>query len=111
MCRPAVFATTLVLGAPLPAMADGSGAQPGLFWQAWNWDPLVLLSVGVLALLYGRGVNRLWRKGGFGRTVAWWQAAAFFAALVVIVMALLSPVDALSAEMSSAHMVQHMLLM
>jgi cytochrome c oxidase assembly factor CtaG len=39
-----------------------------------------------------------------------WQAACYALALAVILIALVSPLDALSEELSSAHMVQHMLL-
>jgi putative membrane protein len=110
MCRTAALAAALLLTFPPPAWAGGASARPGAWWQAWNWDPLVLLSLGVLAWLYGRGLMRLWGKVGVGCKLARWQAASYFSALGTIFFALLSPVDALSEELSSLHMVQHMLL-
>lgn len=111
MCRRAALAAALLISCPAVACADGARTEPGVWWQAWSWDPLVLLSLGVLAWLYGRGLVRLWRKAGVDRTVSRWQAASFFGALVVVFIALLSPLDALSEELSSVHMIQHMLLM
>src|SRR5688572_10463042 len=78
---------------------------------AWNWDPVVLLNLGLLWGLYGIGLSRIWRRAGPGRGVRPVQAMAFLAALVVLFATLLSPLDALSQELASAHMVQHMLLM
>jgi putative membrane protein len=104
-------AVTLLLTWPHVAYADGTRAEPGRWWQAWDADPLVLLSLGLLAGLYGRGLARLWGKVGVGHTVRRWQSACFFGGLTVIFLALLSPLDALSAELSAMHMVQHMVLM
>lgn len=71
-----------------------------------NIDPLVLVPLGLGALVYGAGFARRRRRGGDG-----WRAAAFAAALVVLALALTSPLDGLSAELFSAHMAQHLLLM
>jgi len=108
MCRRAALAAGLLLTGPT-AIPAHDRVQPGQAWQAWNWDPLVLLVLGLLACFYLRGLARLWRGGG--RTVRRWQAGAFLGALAVLFLALVSPLDALSAELSAAHMVQHMLLM
>jgi putative membrane protein len=53
----------------------------------------------------------LWARAGVGQKISRWQAACFLSALAMIFAALLSPLDALSEELSSLHMVQHMLLM
>src|SRR5688572_14435267 len=98
MRLPAAIAGVLLLNCSPVALADGTRAEPGLWWQAWSWDPLVLLSLAMLAMLYGRGLVRLWRKAGMGQTVSRWQAASFVGALVVVFIALLSPLDALSME-------------
>lgn len=111
MGRPAALAAALLLTCPAAAWAHGRRAEPGTWWRAWNWDPFILLSLGLLAWLYGRGLVRLWRKAGVGQKVSRWQAACYVAALGVLFLALLSPLDALSEELSSLHMVQHMLLM
>ena len=111
MSRSFALAAALWLLRPLTAWADGGRIEPGKWWHAWNGDPLVLLSLGVLAWLYGRGLARLWAKAGREKKVLRWQAACYFSALALLVVALLSPLDALSEQLSSAHMVQHMLLM
>lgn len=111
MRRAAVFAGALLLTCPTAACAHGRRANPDFWWLAWDWDPLVLLTLGVLAAVYARGIALLWRETGTGRVVARWQAGAFALALVIVAVALLSPVDAMATDLSSLHMVQHMLLM
>src|SRR5690606_24871672 len=86
-------------------------ADPDNWWRAWNLDPLIVLSLGVLACLYCRGISRLWSCVGRGQKVHPWQAVSFVSSLLIVAVALLSPLDALSEELSSLHMVQHMLLM
>jgi putative membrane protein len=93
-------------------LADVGGRYfPGEeWWAGWNLDPTLLLNVAFIAYLYQRGVERLWRAG-IGRGVAWWQVACFAAGILTLLGALASPLDALSGELSAAHMVQHMLVM
>jgi putative membrane protein len=108
--RFALVAAVMTLFVPSMLRADGGRVTPDTWRQAWNWDPLVLLTLVTLALLYLRGLARLWAKVGVGGKVGRWQAMSFFIALFIIFIALLSPVDSLSEELSSVHMVQHMLL-
>jgi putative membrane protein len=83
----------------------GRPPAPHDLWTAWNLDPL-LVAGGVLAVwAYRRG-----RAGGPWREVGTWRARCFAAALAALGVALLSPLDALSGALASAHMVQHMLL-
>jgi putative membrane protein len=102
--------TILLAASPSLARADSGGVTTDTWQLAWNFDPLVLLSLGVLAWLYARGLARLWRRVGVSNKVRVWQAVAYFSGLGAIFIALLSPIDALSGELSSLHMVQHMLL-
>jgi putative membrane protein len=88
----------------------GGHVSPDRWWAGWNVDPAILVSLGLVAVLYARGLRRLWRAGA-GRAVSRWRAAAFAAGMLALVAALVSPVDALSDELSWVHMVQHMLLM
>ncbi len=111
MFRTVVLAWALLLSWPTVVLAHGRRADPENWWRAWNLDPLIVLSLGVLACLYGRGIARLWSRVGRGQKVHPWQVVSFFFALLVVAVALLSPLDALSEELSSLHMVQHMLLM
>lgn len=81
-------------------------------WRyAWNADPAVLLNLGVLAGMYAYGRRQHARRAGSRTIVRRAQAISFFAALLLICVALLSPLDAIAADLAAAHMVQHMLLM
>jgi putative membrane protein len=72
---------------------------------AWNLDPLVLLALLLAAWAYRRG-----QAGGPRRAADAWRARCFAGALAALGVALLSPLDALSGALASAHMVQHVLL-
>ncbi len=111
MWRPAILAVTIHFTCPSVAFAHGIRADPDTWWRAWNWDPLVLFTSLLLAWIYCRGLTRLWARVGVGRRVNRLQAASFLGSLLVILVALISPLDALSEELCSLHMVQHMLLM
>lgn len=71
----------------------------------WSWEPLVVALLAITALLYVIGV---WRMRG---AAAPWQVAAFVAGWLSLVIALVSPLDALSEILFSAHMAQHEMLM
>lgn len=75
------------------------------------WNSVVAALIAGVALGYAIGVARLWARAGVGHGVRGWQLACFVAALGVLVLALLSPLDALSDVLFSAHMAQHELLM
>ena len=87
------------------AVADGL-LTPEQLWMAWNTDPTLLFGLFLAALSYRRG-----RTAGPQRASDVWRARCFAAALVTIVVALVSPLDALSGALASAHMVQHVLLL
>jgi len=74
----------------------------------WSWNPLVSIPLAISTLLYGRGVEEL---RDHGHPVRWWKPIAFGAGVLTVVIALLSPLDALSDLLFSAHMTQHELLM
>jgi putative membrane protein len=79
--------------------------------QNWSFEPWVVAPLALSATLYALGVARLWRHAGGLRGIGRRQVAAFAAGWVVLVIALVSPLDALGASLFSAHMVQHELLM
>jgi putative membrane protein len=83
----------------------GQPPAPHDLWSAWNLHPVLLAGLLVAAWAYRRG-----RTGGPRRPVDTWRARCFAVALVAIGLALLSPLDALSSALASAHMVQHLLL-
>ena len=64
---------------------------PGELWSSWNLDIPLCLAL-VCALVVGR------------------RHPAFVAGIVALAVALVSPLDALSSSLASAHMVQHLLL-
>jgi putative membrane protein len=91
----------------IPILAHpGQPPAPHDLWGAWNLDPLLLLGFLLAAWVYRRG-----QATGPSRQVDTWRARCFTLALVALGLALLSPLDALSSALASAHMVQHLLLM
>lgn len=80
----------------------GQGLEPHDVWAAWTFDPLVVAALVGAALAYRRG----WREGPDGPA----HRAAFWGGLAAIAVALVSPIDAMSGVLVSAHMVQHVLL-
>jgi len=84
----------------------GPPIEPAELWTAWNWDPLVWLAIFAAGMAYVQA----WNLVGHRRAVAPWQRRAFLGGLAVVWLALVSPIDAMAASLSSAHMVQHLLL-
>lgn len=80
-------------------------------WTAWELHPAVLAGIGAAAACYGIGLRTLWRRAGSGRGISHRRAAAGGAGLAVLLLALVSPIDALGHALFSAHMVQHLLLL
>ena len=75
----------------------------------WPVEPSVGIPVVIAATIYMRGWGRLrWR---LPERFEVRHAAVFLAGLVTLLLALASPVDALTQRWLSAHMVQHLLLM
>ncbi len=107
---PVAVAALAVLAAPARSALAHAGAppQPHDLWTTWSWAAAVPLALA--ALVYARGVRALWRRAGPGRGVRPWQAGAYAAGLIILVVALVSPLDALGSALFSAHMVQHLLL-
>lgn len=97
----------------LPSVAHAhtrARPTPETLWSSWNIDPVI--SVGILlgSWVYLRGVFALWRKSGGDHAIRRWQVGCFIGAMLSLIVALISPLDALGAALFSAHMVQHVLL-
>lgn len=88
---------------------DVAAATVPIDW--WRIEPWVLACLLVAGALYAIGVARLWRHAGAGRGVHTRRALAFCAGWLVTAAALTGPLDALSARLFSAHMLQHEALM
>ena len=72
-----------------------------------SFDPAGIALVALLLALYGRAVTVLrWR----GYRVPRSQQTCWYAGISLIAVALLGPPDALSGDLLSAHMAQHLLL-
>jgi len=110
LVRSALVALAATASAAAPAHTlDGAAANVAIDW--WPAEPWVLACLLASAALYAFGVARLWRHAGTGRGVHTRRALAFAAAWLVTAGALLGPLDALSARLFSAHMLQHEALM
>ena len=70
---------------------------------AWSFEPVVVGGLVLLAWAFHRGA----RTGAPSRA----RSTAFWAGMAAIVVAIISPLDALSSSLASAHMVQHVMLM
>jgi putative membrane protein len=88
-----------------------SGLPPQNLWTAWSAEPTIVILLVLSILIYIWGTHNAWRRAGKGRGITSRQWIAFVAAMLVLVLTLMSPLDVLSDELFSAHMVQHLLLM
>lgn len=79
--------------------------------RAWEFDPGVVLPLAISALLYARGLSRLWRSTRVGCGIKRWQAWCFIGGWVALVVALVSPLHPWGRVLFSAHMSQHEILM
>lgn len=89
---------------------DASSDSPA--WALhWSFDPLVVALLALGMGLYASGYWKLRARSSQGRTVRRRQGCAFMVGWLALVVALLSPLDALGALLFSAHMLQHETLM
>ncbi|HEY8310532.1 MAG TPA: cytochrome c oxidase assembly protein [Gemmatimonadaceae bacterium] len=94
----------------LLSVIEGAPVAPADAWNHWGGDPGALVSILVLAFLYGIGVRRLWHNAGRYHVVSRFEVIAFYAGIFTLLAALCSPLDALADTLFSAHMMQHVLL-
>lgn len=80
----------------------GEALRPHDVWRAWNGDPFVFVTLCLLGVLYALG-----RRKGVDTPA---RGFAFWGAFAALFLALISPIDAMSHTLVSAHMVQHVLL-
>lgn len=109
MTSAAVLALALAIAASGAAWAHGAAPEGG-GWTPLALDVIVFGPLLALGWLYPRGALRLWSKAGVGRGVTSAQAAAFAAGLTALLIALASPIEEMSGETLTAHMIQHALL-
>lgn len=96
----------------LAAQAHGitleAGAAQTFGWRFPSWISTLL---AVSAVVYGIGFVRLDRRGAAGRALRRMHAAAFFSGWLALTLVFVSPLDALTGALFSAHMVQHEAMM
>lgn len=83
----------------------GRPLAPHDVWGAWNLDPVLLGGLVLATWAYRRGVARRRPSHANAR-----RDRCFVAAIAAVSVSLVSPLDALSGVLASAHMVQHVLL-
>ncbi|HKH04189.1 MAG TPA: cytochrome c oxidase assembly protein [Acidimicrobiales bacterium] len=84
----------------------GQPVAPHDLWGSWDADPVLVAGLVLTVWAYRRG-----HAASPRRTVDDWRARCFAGAVLVIGIALVSPLDAMSSSLASAHMVQHVLLL
>lgn len=77
----------------------------------WHFDPALIMNVALVLWQYNRGLVRLRKSSqtrvSSGKANLW----AFSVGFLVLIGRLVSPLDPLSSQLASAHMVQHMTIM
>lgn len=109
--RALLLALTAFAGyAPAASAHTGPPPAPGGMWSSWNVEPLLIVALVLGGWAYAVGVRLLWSRAGAGGGIACWRVACFAGGMFTLAVALISPLDGLSAALFSAHMAQHMLL-
>lgn len=121
--RASAFSVAVLVASVLPVSqsgaqnlkAAGSAATVAMAWQdalgTWTWDPWSIGALLLSAVWYSRGLIQPIGNGEKRRVVSLAAPIFFAAGLAVMTIALLSPLDGLSDDLFSAHMIQHLLLL
>ena len=106
----AALAALIAFLAPRAALAHGAGpVGPHDFLHHWTLDPLVSIPLGLATALYILGLGRF-RNRRPPAAISPFHVTAFALAVGTMVLALLSPLEAITGTVLSAHMVQHVLI-
>lgn len=97
-------------GLTVALVPPAAAVVPSALWGAWALDPSTLALVAATVLAYAHTVRGLWRSGGRGAGIREAQVVWFGLGVVAVLVALVSPLEALAASLFAAHMVQHLLL-
>ena len=93
------------------AAHPGGPLSPHDLWTAWTIEPWVTAPLVLSILIYVWGTYNVWKRAGQGHGITSRQWISFVGAVLVLILALMSPLDTLSDELFSAHMIQHLMLM
>ncbi len=107
---PGLVIALLLNQTPVALAHSGQPVVPRDLWSAWNSDFFLLLTLEVSAFVYVWGVWSAWRHGGVGRGIPLRCCLSFMGGFLALVVALVSPLDALSVTLFSTHMSQHLML-
>jgi len=88
----------------------GRHVSTATIWTTWTLEPGSVGAIAASTAVYLRGVHTSWRRAGAGRGIQRWQLGVFAMGIGAVILALLSPLDALAEELFAAHMTQHVLL-
>jgi cytochrome c oxidase assembly factor CtaG/cytochrome c2 len=104
----------LLLTAPSAVLAHEGHADghwsADLLLTGWTADPATLVPILIATIWYAAGAVRA-RREGRSEAVPPGRCLAFAGGITVLIIALQSPIDTLSEDLFSVHMVQHLLLM
>ena len=103
----ALLATVAVAAFTAPLSASSREPSAEEVWRWWVFDPLAIVTVFGLGILYYRGLKD-WKKRS--RPVRKWQIASFYTGITVLLLTLVSPLDSLSDQLFIFHNIQHVLL-
>ena len=95
-----------MISTPILALHGGAPHNWHELARAWSFEPLVIISLTITALLFIIGLYRLKR-----RSIRTWEALCFAGGWLALFVALVSPVHAWGQVLFSAHMSQHEILM
>lgn len=85
--------------------------EPATQFLTWSFEPWVVFCLLLSLVCYGSGLLRLWHKAENSRRALLHQGMFFLLGWLLLVIALVSPLDALGSALFSAHMLQHELMM
>jgi cytochrome c oxidase assembly factor CtaG len=91
------------------AVGQAAVGQAAVGWGSWSFDPPVILALAFAALYWWS--NRRTVAPARTRPERRRRHACFYAGIAVVLVALASPLDALSERLFWAHMTQHVLLL
>jgi len=92
------------------SLHPGGPLEPHDLWTAWNVEPWLLFPLACAVFIYIWGMRNVWQQAGAGHGIRTRSWVSFLGAVVALVIALVSPLDALAGVLFSAHMTQHLLL-
>lgn len=107
----AIVASFIGLSGNESAIADEAIVFRRVDLGNWQWDPAFLLNAAFLIWLYSRGLIIIRRSSSKRIRFRFLNVVCFSLGMLVLFICLISPLDALSSQLASAHMTQHMTIM